>query len=151
MLEGVPSLTCARYLYTATVPWFRSIRFATRSKDLRRDRHSRLPTGSAHFRHTPIRRGGAASTSLFDMRANVAENDNTHDMFYAFVYVSDLEEGLGVVNVKRFVGRNPANNSCGRLCLNPDGILSGATFVTLRDTAYTGQRRAGIRGDVSDR
>src|SRR5207244_7745426 len=49
---------------------------------------------------------------------------------YAFVYVSDREEGLVVVNVATLVDGNPDNNFLKKdVVFNPDGVLTGASFV----------------------
>ena len=53
------------------------------------------------------------------------------DLFYAFVYVSDREEGLVVVNVATLVDGNPDNNFVKEAVrFNPSGVLTGANFVT---------------------
>ncbi len=53
------------------------------------------------------------------------------DIFYAFVFLSDLEEGLVVVNVAALVDGDPDNNFLKKdVAFNPGGVLSGATFVT---------------------
>ena len=53
------------------------------------------------------------------------------DLFYAFVYVSDREEGLVGSNVATLVDGNPDNNFLKRdVTFNPDGVLTGASFVT---------------------
>jgi hypothetical protein len=52
------------------------------------------------------------------------------DPFYAFVYVSDREEGLVVVNVATLVDGNPDNNFVKEAArFNPGGVLTGASFV----------------------
>ena len=52
------------------------------------------------------------------------------DPFYAFVYVSDREEGLVVVNVATLVDGNPDNNFVKETArFNPGGVLTGASFV----------------------
>ena len=52
------------------------------------------------------------------------------DPFYAFVYVSDREEGLVIPNVATLVDGNPDNNFINdAVRFNPDGVLTGATFV----------------------
>jgi hypothetical protein len=53
------------------------------------------------------------------------------DLFYAFAYITDLYEGLVVVNVATLVDGNPDNNFLKKdLVFNPGGILDGARFVT---------------------
>ncbi len=52
------------------------------------------------------------------------------DPFYAYAFVSDLEEGLVVVNVATLVDGDPDNNFLKKgVAFNPGGILSGASFV----------------------
>ena len=52
-------------------------------------------------------------------------------MFYAYAYVSDREEGLVGSNVATLVDGNPDNNFLKRdVHFNPDGLLTGASFVT---------------------
>jgi len=52
------------------------------------------------------------------------------DLFYAYVYVSDLQEGLVIVNVATLVDGNPDNNFLKKdVSFNPDGILTGASYV----------------------
>ena len=49
-------------------------------------------------------------------------------MLYAYVYVTDREEGLVIVNVATLVDGNPENNFLKKdLVFNPDGKLTGAT------------------------
>jgi hypothetical protein len=53
-------------------------------------------------------------------------------MFYAYVFVSDREEGLVIVNVATLVDGNPDNNflkESETVRFNPNGLLTGATFV----------------------
>jgi hypothetical protein len=72
-------------------------------------------------------------------RQHIPENEEQPiDIFYEFVYVSDLEEGLVVVNVATLVDGNPDNNflkESETVRFNPNGVLTGATFV-----AATGHR-----------
>ena len=65
-------------------------------------------------------------------RLRLPENEEQPiDLFYAFVFISDLNEGLVVVNVATLVDGNPDNNFLKKdVVFNPDGVLSGATFVT---------------------
>ncbi|HEX8678871.1 MAG TPA: hypothetical protein VF683_02845, partial [Chthoniobacterales bacterium] len=64
-------------------------------------------------------------------RVRLPENEEQQiDIFYAFVYLSDLEEGLVVVKVATLVDGNPDNNFLKKdVVFNPSGVLSGATFV----------------------
>jgi hypothetical protein len=53
------------------------------------------------------------------------------DMFYAYAYITDLQEGLVIVNVATLADGNPENNFLKRdKVFNPGGILDGARFAT---------------------
>jgi hypothetical protein len=73
-----------------------------------------------------------STLALDPARVRLPENEEQKiDLFYAFVYVSDREEGLVGSNVKTLVDGNPDNNFLKRdVTFNPDGILTGASFVT---------------------
>ena len=73
-----------------------------------------------------------STLALDPARARLPENEEQPiDLFYAFVYVSDREEGLVGSNVATLVDGNPDNNFLKRdVTFNPDGLLTGATFVT---------------------
>jgi hypothetical protein len=73
-----------------------------------------------------------STLALDPARARIPENEEQLiDMFYAFVYVSDREEGLVGSNVATLVDGNPDNNFLKRdVTYNPDGALTGASFVT---------------------
>jgi hypothetical protein len=64
-------------------------------------------------------------------RLHIPENEEQPiDLFYAFVYVSDREEGLVIPNVATLVDGNPDNNFLNdAVRFNPNGVLTGATFV----------------------
>ncbi|MDP9186284.1 MAG: hypothetical protein M3O72_02855, partial [Verrucomicrobiota bacterium] len=64
-------------------------------------------------------------------RLHIPENEEQPiDLFYAFVYVSDREEGLVIPNVATLVDGNPDNNFLNdAVRFNPNGDLAGATFV----------------------
>jgi hypothetical protein len=91
------------------------------------------PLGQRTFVHTPFATSVAlpSTLALDPARLHLPENEEQSiDMFYAFVFVSDREEGLVVVNVATLVDGNPDNNFLKKdLVFNPGGILSGATFV----------------------
>jgi len=73
-----------------------------------------------------------STLALDPARERLPENEEQPiDMFYAFVYVSDREEGLVGSNVATLVDGNPDNNFLKRdVTFNPDGVLIGASFVT---------------------
>ena len=72
-----------------------------------------------------------STLALDPARLHLPENEEQPiDPFYAFVYVSDREEGLVIPNVATLVDGNPDNNFLtDAVRFNPDGVLSGATFV----------------------
>jgi hypothetical protein len=73
-----------------------------------------------------------STLALDPARVRLPENEEQKiDMFYAFVYVSDREEGLVGSNVATLVDGNPDNNFLKRdVTFNPNGVLTGASFVT---------------------
>ena len=91
------------------------------------------PLGQRTFVHTPYATSVALPSTLALDPARVRRPENEEqpiDLFYAFVYVSDREEGLVVVNVATLVDGNPDNNFLHKdVVFNPNGVLSGATFV----------------------
>jgi hypothetical protein len=91
------------------------------------------PLGQRTYVHTPFATSVAlpSTLALDPARLHLPENEEQPiDLFYAFVYVSDLQEGLVVVNVATLVDGNPDNNFLNKdVVFNPDGVLSGATFV----------------------
>jgi hypothetical protein len=66
-------------------------------------------------------------------RKHIPENEEQLiDKFYAFVYISDREEGLVISKVATLVDGNPDNNflkESETVRFNPNGLLTGATFV----------------------
>jgi hypothetical protein len=90
---------------------------------------------------------GSPSTLAVDpLRQPIKENEETPPaLFYGFLYVTDLEEGLVVVGnpdlkakspgVLTLLDGNPNNNFLKKaLSFNPDGILNGARRITLAGT-----------------
>jgi hypothetical protein len=73
-----------------------------------------------------------STLALDPARERLPENEEQPiDMFYAYVYVSDREEGIVGSNVATLVDGNPDNNFLERnVTFNPDGVLTGASFVT---------------------
>src|SRR5205807_3663070 len=74
-----------------------------------------------------------STLALDPARQRLPENEEQPiDLFYAFVYISDREEGLVVSNVATLVDGNPDNNflkESETVRFNPNGVLTGATFV----------------------
>ena len=73
-----------------------------------------------------------STLALDPARTRLPENEEQPiDLFYAFVYVSDREEGIVGSNVATIVDGNPDNNFFKRdVTFNPGGILTGANHVT---------------------
>jgi hypothetical protein len=90
---------------------------------------------------------GSPSTLAVDpLRQPVAENEETPPaLFFGFLYVTDLEEGLVIIGnpdlkskspgVLTLLDGNPSNNFLKKAAaFNPDGILNGARRITLAGT-----------------
>ncbi|MDB6025778.1 MAG: hypothetical protein JWM68_2001 [Verrucomicrobiales bacterium] len=69
-----------------------------------------------------------STLALDPARTRLPENEEQPiHMLYAYVYVTDLEEGLVIVNVATLVDGNPENNFLKeKVVFNPDGKLKGA-------------------------
>jgi hypothetical protein len=80
-----------------------------------------------------------STLALDPARQHLPENEEQPiDLFYAYVFISDREEGLVISNVATLVDGNPDNNflkESETIRFNPNGALTGATFV-----AATGHR-----------
>ena len=80
-----------------------------------------------------------STLALDPARERIPENEEQRiGLFYAYVYISDREEGLVISNVATLVDGNPDNNflkESETIRFNPGGVLTGATFV-----AATGHR-----------
>ncbi len=70
-----------------------------------------------------------STLALDPARTRLPENEEQRiHMLYAYVYVTDREEGLVIVNVATLVDGNPENNFLKKdLVFNPNGKLTGAT------------------------
>ena len=91
----------------------------------------RLVSARASTRNIATSVALPSTLALDPARVRLPENEEQPiDLFYAFVYVSDREEGLVGSNVGTLVDGNPDNNFLKRdVTFNPDGVLTGATFV----------------------
>jgi hypothetical protein len=91
------------------------------------------PLGQRTYVHTPDATSVAlpSTLALDPARLHLPENEEQPiDLFYAFVYVSDRQEGLVIINVATLVDGNPDNNFLKKdVVFNPGGALTGATFV----------------------
>ena len=74
-----------------------------------------------------------STLALDPARQHIPENEEQLiDPFYAFVYISDREEGLVISNVATLVNGNPEDNflkESETVRFNPNGVLTGATFL----------------------
>jgi hypothetical protein len=91
------------------------------------------PLGQRTYVRTPYATSIAlpSTLALDPARVRLPENEEQPiDMFYAYVYVSDRQEGLVVINVATLVDGNPENNFLKKdVSFSPGGVLTGATFV----------------------
>jgi hypothetical protein len=125
------------YLYTANGPGgFEAFDIATINNKGLSERFVTSPVsplGQRTYIHTPFATSVAlpSTLALDPARLHFPENEEQPiDLFYAYVYVSDLEEGLVIVNVATLVDGNPDNNFVKKAgSFNPGGVLTGATFV----------------------
>ena len=125
------------YLYTANGPGgFEAFDVANVNNKGFSERFVTSPVsalGQRTYIHTPFATSIAlpSTLALDPARLHLPENEEQPiDLFYAYVYLSDLEEGLVIVNVATLVDGNPDNNFVKKAgSFNPGGVLKGATFV----------------------
>lgn len=96
------------------------------------------PLGQRFYVRTKFATGVAAPTTIAPDPTRVQDPANeesaVHPM-YAYIYVSDKEEGLILVGAGTLLDGNPLNNFLERaLTFNPDGILDGAESVSIVGT-----------------
>jgi hypothetical protein len=96
-----------------------------------------------------------STLALDPARQHLPENEEQPiDMFYAYVFISDREEGLVISNVATLVNGNPDDNflkESETVRFNPNGALTGATFVTATGhRLYMSTPRGLVVIDVSD-
>jgi hypothetical protein len=96
------------------------------------------PLGQQFYVRTKYATSVAAPTTIAPdpTRTHLPENfePNIHSI-YAYIYVTDREEGLILVGAGTLLDGNPENNCVERaLTFNPDGILCGAKSVTIVGT-----------------
>jgi hypothetical protein len=98
------------------------------------------PLGQRTYVHTKFATSVTLPSTLGidPLRQHLDENGQKNvneerdiDIFYAFVYITDLYEGLVIVNVGTLVDGNPDNNFLHKdVVFNPGGILTGARYAT---------------------
>jgi hypothetical protein len=96
------------------------------------------PLGQQFYVKTPYATGVAApaTTAPDPTRTHAPENfeQPVHEM-YAYLYVTDLEEGLVLVGAGTLLDGNPLNNFLKKdVAFNPGGILNGARSITIAGT-----------------
>lgn len=93
------------------------------------------PLGQRAYVRTPWATSVALpnTQALDPARTRRPENEEQPiHMLYAFVFVTDREQGLVIVNVASLVDGDPANNFLKKdVVFNPDGKLSGATHAVV--------------------
>jgi hypothetical protein len=89
-----------------------------------------VPTKFATFVAAPT------TTAPDPTRTHLPENkEGRIHPLYAYVYATDRYEGLILIQIATMIDGNPLNNFLKReLTFNPDGILAGATSVTIVGT-----------------
>ncbi len=135
--EDILDLTLrGEYLYTANGPdGFRVFDVANIDQKGFSERYTTSPVsplGQRTYVHTKFATSVAlpSTLALDPARKRLAVNEEQPiNMLYAYVYVTDREEGLVMVNVATLVDGNPENNFLKKdIVFNPEGKLKGATY-----------------------
>jgi hypothetical protein len=96
------------------------------------------PLGQQFYVKTPYATGVAApaTTAPDPTRTHAPENfESPVHAMYAYLYVTDLEEGLVMVGAGTLLDGNPLNNFLKKdATFNPGGILNGARSITIAGT-----------------
>ena len=96
------------------------------------------PLGQRFYVRTKYATGVAAPTTIVPDPTRVQDAINEEPAIhplYAYLYVTDREEGLILVGAGTLLDGNPLNNYLERaLTFNPDGILKGAESITIVGT-----------------
>jgi hypothetical protein len=113
------------------------------------------PVGQRFYVRTKYATGVASPTTIAPDPTRVQEPRNeepaVHSM-YAYIYVTDREEGLILVGAGTLLDGNPLNNYLERaITFNPDGLLCGAESITIVGTyAYICCKAGLVVVDISD-
>ncbi len=93
------------------------------------------PLGQKFFIPSHYATDVAAPTTIAPdpTRTHIPENHEADvNMIYAYIYATDRDEGLILINVATLLDGNPTNNFLKReLTFNPDNLLCGAQSVTI--------------------
>ena len=96
------------------------------------------PLGQQFYVKTTYATGVAAPTTLAPdptRKHDPANHEGSVHEMYAYLYVTDLEEGLVLVGAGTLLDGNPLNNFLERaVTFNPGGILRGARSITIAGT-----------------
>ncbi len=96
------------------------------------------PLGQRFYVRTKFATGVAAPTTIAPDPTRVQDPLNEESpvhALYAYIYVTDREEGLILVGAGTLLDGNPLNNFLERaLTFNPDGVLKGAESITIVGT-----------------
>ncbi len=113
------------------------------------------PIGQRFYVRTKFATGVASPTTIAPdptrIQDPINEEPAVHGM-YAYIYVTDREEGLILVGAGTLLDGNPLNNYLERaLTFNPDGMLCGAESITIVGTyAYICCDKGLVVVDISD-
>lgn len=113
------------------------------------------PVGQRFYVRTKFATGVAAPTTIAPdptrQQDPTNEESAIHSM-YAYIYVTDREEGLILVGAGTLLDGNPLNNYLERaLTYNPDGILDGAESISIVGTyAYICCKAGLVVVDIED-
>src|SRR6185312_5853838 len=94
-----------------------------------------------------------STLALDPARTRLPENqEQPVHMLYVYVYITDREEGLVMVNVATLVDGNPENNFLKKdVVFNPDGRLDGATYCAVAGhRLYITCKRGLVVVDIDD-
>jgi hypothetical protein len=95
------------------------------------------PLGQRTYVNTKFATGVALPTNMTihfgrNQKRNPENQEKAMHALYRYVYVTDREEGLVVVDADMLADGDPQNNFLERVAtFNPDGILSGARYITI--------------------
>jgi hypothetical protein len=113
------------------------------------------PLGQRLYVKTPDATCVASPTTLGvdPTRPRREENEEQPiDLMYAFLYVTDREQGLVMVNAATLLDGNPSNNFLDKhYAFNPDHVLDGAETITIAGKwAYVGCKAGLVILDLSN-
>ena len=113
------------------------------------------PVGQRFYVRTKHATGVAAPTTIAPDPTRIQDPSNEEPAvhpLYAYIYVTDKEEGLILVGAGTLLDGNPLNNFLEReLTFNPQGLLDGAESITIVGTyAYICCKKGLVVVDLND-